>query len=122
MNALHALHAVMELSARLYAIGGELVSITCILASLNFLAGLVQKTYSLGRAIGILYYRYMHKGLKSLCISLIALTITCLIALYESIKFIYVNRHPLYLRANQIRNQVGGWFVYSSPVLSFVSA
>lgn len=62
MSTLHALHFAQNLitgAAKLYAIGGEIFTVTAILWTLNLLASLVRRVYQTGRAIGYIFYRYI---------------------------------------------------------------
>ena len=111
MFSIHALHLIESLT-KLYALGGELISITFILASLNFMAGLVQKTYQLGQIIGKFYFAYLHE----LVIKFIAFYILGCVLTFKGLSWIYANRAELMAKADTMRNQVGALFIYTSPV------
>ena len=62
MTTLHSLHVLENListAAKIYAIGGEIFTVTAILWALNLLANLVQKVYKTGQAVGYIYYRFI---------------------------------------------------------------
>lgn len=66
MTTLHALHLLQHLittAAKLYAIGGEIITATAILWALNLLANLIRKVYQAGRAVGYVYYRFIKPAL-----------------------------------------------------------
>ena len=59
LHALHALENLISIATKLYAIGGEIFTVTAILWLLNLLANVVRKVYQAGRAVGYIYYRFI---------------------------------------------------------------
>ena len=59
LHALHLLEHLISTAAKLYAIGGEIITATAILWALNTLANLVRKVYQAGHALGYIFFRYI---------------------------------------------------------------
>ena len=59
LHALHLLENLISTATKIYAIGGEIFTVTAILWALNLLASLVRKVYQAGHAVGYIYYRFI---------------------------------------------------------------
>jgi hypothetical protein len=59
LHALHLLESLISTATKIYAIGGEIITATAILWTLNLLANVVKKIYQAGRAVGYIYYRFI---------------------------------------------------------------
>ena len=59
LHALHLLENLISTATKIYAIGGEIITATAILWTLNLLANIVRKVYQAGRAVGYIYYRFI---------------------------------------------------------------
>lgn len=62
MNTIHALHLAQSLitgAAKLYAIGGEIFTVTALLWALNLLGNITRKVYQVGRAVGYAYFHHI---------------------------------------------------------------
>jgi len=119
MTTLHILShvdTIITTAMRLYALGGELFSITAILLCLNFLGNCIKNTYAAGYAVGKFYRRYLHKPLKWLLIHAIALIILLAQLTWEGAVVIYKNREEISAAI------ICGWqtvekaFIYESPL------
>tara|TARA_R100000030_G_scaffold52322_1_gene39386 strand:+ start:204 stop:575 length:372 start_codon:yes stop_codon:yes gene_type:complete len=112
--AIEMLESITIWSARVYAIGSEIFTVTAILWCLNFMANLTQNVFELGYAFGKFYRRYLHTHLKSLTIRIIALVILLGELTFEGTQVLYNNRQNILENANNFRNKVGSYFVYAS--------
>ncbi len=113
---LHVLEPVTTLAARAYVIGGEIFTISTILFGLNMLAGLCEKVYDAGLAVGTFYKTYCHEFTKWAAIRLVGLTILMSELAWHYTKYTYKHRHKIIPQLNTYRNQIGSWFTYKSPV------
>jgi len=111
--AIEMLESITIWSARVYAIGSEIFTVTAILWCLNFLGTMIQTTFGFGYAFGKFYRRYLHSHLKSFAIRTIALVIVLFELTFEGAQVVYNNRHELLETVNNIRNRVGSQFVYA---------
>jgi len=69
MNTFHALHLAQSLitgAAKLYAIGGEIFTVTALLWALNLLGNITRKVYQAGRAVGYVYFHYIKPTLAQI--------------------------------------------------------
>ena len=112
-TAMEFVETAIAYGTKIYAIGSEIFSITAILWVLNFLGNAIQKTYNAGFVVGKFYRTYLHKHLKSAAIRIIAGTIFVSILAFEGAVVVYNNRHKIVPTINNIRNMIGGQFVYS---------
>ena len=95
LHILSHLDSFITAAVRLYAIGGEIFSITAILLVLNFMANMIRHTYQVGYAFGKFYRRYLHKPLKWLVVHAIALIILLTQLAWEGAVVIYKNRKEI---------------------------
>ena len=112
---LHILEPVTTLAARAYVIGGEIFTISTILFGLNMLASLCEKVYDAGIAVGTFYRTYCHQFTKWAAIRFAVLLVMTSELAWHGIKYTYRNKHRILYKLNNMRNQVGSWFVYKSP-------
>ncbi len=54
---------------RFYSIASLVLTILIILWLFNFLVGLIQRTYSTGKAIGSLYRNYFHRYFRTIIVA-----------------------------------------------------
>lgn len=101
---------------RLYAIGGELFSVTAILFCLNFIANLVRFTYNAGYQVGNFYRRHLHKPLRWLIIHAIALVILLTQLTWEGAVIVYKNRKEIYGACCNAWHQLERQFTYEYAV------
>ena len=111
--AIEILESVTIWGARVYAIGSEIFAVTAILWCLNFLGNMIQTTFGFGYAFGKFYRRYLHTHLKSFVIRVIALIIVLGEYTWTGAQVVYKNRREILETVNNIRNQVGSYFVYA---------
>ena len=111
--AIEVLESVTLWSARVYAIGSEIFTITAILWCLNFLGTMIQTVFGFGYAFGKFYRRYVHSHLKSLTIRVIALVILLGQLTFEGAQVLYNNRREILENVNIFRDTVGSYFVYA---------
>ena len=65
VNFLDFLEPIQNHFTRLYSTASEIIVVLLILWVLNFVAGLVQKTFSIGKACGGFYRAYLHRHFKA---------------------------------------------------------
>ena len=111
--AIEVLESVTLWSARVYAIGSEIFTITAILWCLNFLGTMIQTVFGFGYAFGKFYRRYVHSHLKSLTIRVIALVILLGQLTFEGAQVLYNNRREILENVNIFRDTVGSYFVHA---------
>ena len=112
--AIELLESVTLWSARVYAIGSEIFTVSAILWCLNFMANMTKNVFEFGYAFGKFYRRYLHTHLKSFVIRVIALAIVLGQLTFEGAQVVYNNRREILETVNNIRNNVGSYFVYAS--------
>ena len=114
----HILEPITTFAARAYVIGGEIFTVTTILFGLNMLAGLVERIYDAGIAVGTFYKTHLHEHTKWLTLRLIALVILTSELTWLGCKVAYRNKHRIIPVLDSVRSTVGGWFVYRSPLIA----
>ncbi len=67
---LQFLQPVQDQFSKVYSIATLILTILIGLWLFNFIAGLIQRTYSIGKAFGGLYRNYFHKYLRSIIVRL----------------------------------------------------
>jgi hypothetical protein len=112
LTLIHHLDTAVQLVSKLYALGGELFSITAMLWCLNIIASMIKKTYQAGYAIGSFYRQYLHQHCKWVAIHLVALIVLIIQMFWEGCMYIYQNRQKYYKVVNDIRNDIGMLFAY----------
>ena len=111
--AIELLESVTLWSARVYAIGSEIFTVTAILWCLNFLGTMIQTTFGFGYAYGKFYRKHLHSLLKSLVVRIIALVILLGQLTFEGAQVLYNNRREILENINIFRDTVGSYFVYA---------
>ena len=66
VNYLQFLEPVQEHVTRVYSTASEIITVLLVLWCLTFIAGLIQRTYSTGRAFGNFYRNYLHRYFKNI--------------------------------------------------------
>ena len=64
---------MQEQVSRIYSTVSGILAVILIVWAVNFIAGLIQKTYGLGVLIGKFYRNYLHKHIRSLVVNIISL-------------------------------------------------
>ena len=67
------LEPMQDQFTRIYSAMSGIIAILLVLWAINLLAGLVQRTYATGKAIGGFYRTYLHRYLKIVFIKLSSL-------------------------------------------------
>lgn len=120
MTTLHILShvdTIITAAMRIYALGGELFSITAILLCVNFMANLVRHTYNAGYQVGKFYRRHLHRPLKWLLIHAIALIILLTQLAWEGAVVIYNNREEIRASIYKAWKSFERAFIYESPTV-----
>ena len=112
--AIEVLESITIWGARVYAIGSEIFTVSAILWCLNFMANMTKNVFEFGYAFGKFYRRYLHTQMKSFVIRVIALIIVLGEYTWTGAQVVYNNRREILETVNNIRNQVGSYFVYAS--------
>ena len=110
--AIEMLESITIWSARVYAIGSEIFTVTAILWCLNFLGNMIQ-SFQFGYAFGKFYRLSYRSLLKSFAIRVIALAIVLGQLTFEGAQVIYNNRREILENVNIFRDTVGSYFVYA---------
>jgi len=114
---LHIIEPITTLAARAYVIGGEIFTVSTILFGLNMLAGLCEKVYDAGIAVGTFYREYCHEFTKWLTIRVITVVVLASELSWLGVKYAYRNKHTVIPALDRARTAIGDLFVYRSPVL-----
>ena len=70
VNYAQFLEPIQDNFTRIYSTMSGIIAIILILWTLNFIGGLIQRTYSIGKAFGSFYRYYMHNYLKGAVVRL----------------------------------------------------
>jgi len=108
------MEAITTFAARAYVIGGEIFTVTTILFGLNMLAGLVERVYDAGIAVGSFYREYCHQFTKWATLRVITLVILASELSWLGLKYVIRNKHRILPTLNEWRNNIGDLFVYKS--------
>jgi len=108
---------IITAAMRIYALGGELFSITALLLCINFLSNCIKNTYEAGYAFGKFYRRHLHRPLKWLIIHLITLIILLTQLAWEGAVVIYNNREEIPASIKSAWRTFEKGFIYESPTL-----
>tara|TARA_Y100001968_G_C19306598_1_gene691951 strand:- start:78 stop:380 length:303 start_codon:yes stop_codon:yes gene_type:complete len=73
LNYLEFLDPLQENFTRIYSTASGVISVLLVLWFLNFIIGLIQKTFATGKAFGNFYRNYLHRYLKVVILKLKAL-------------------------------------------------
>lgn len=114
-HILSHLDSFITAAVRLYAIGGELFSITAILFCVNFMANMIRHTYNAGYQVGKFYRRHLHRPLKWIIIHAIALIILLTQLAWEGAVIIYNNREEIRASIKSAWRTFEKAFIYESP-------
>jgi len=114
-HILSHLDSFITAAVRLYAIGGELFSITAILFCVNFMANMIRHTYNAGYQVGKFYRRHLHRPLKWIIIHAIALIILLTQLAWEGAVVIYNNREEIRAAIYKAWKTFERGFIYESP-------
>ena len=114
-HILSHLDSFITAAVRLYAIGGELFSITAILFCVNFMANMIRHTYNAGYQVGKFYRRHLHRPLKWIIIHAIALIILLTQLAWEGAIVIYMNREEIRAAIYKAWKTFERGFIYESP-------
>ncbi len=68
LNYFHFLEPIQDHVTRIYSTTSEILTVVVIIWCLNFIAGMIQRTYSTGQAFGRFYGRYLHKSIVALTV------------------------------------------------------
>ena len=68
---LQFLEPIQEQLNKVYSIASLALTVLICLWLFNFIVGLIQRTYSVGKAIGSFYRNYFHKFLRNAIISIL---------------------------------------------------
>ena len=68
---LQFLEPIQEQLNKVYSIASLALTVLIFLWLFNFIVGLIQRTYSVGKALGGFYRNYFHKYLRKLIISIL---------------------------------------------------
>ena len=66
VNYLQFLEPVQEHVTRVYSTASEIITVLLVLWCLNFIAGMIQKTFATGQAFGRFYRNHLHGFLRKL--------------------------------------------------------
>ena len=116
-HATAALETATAYGARIYMMASEVFTISAILWTLNFMAGMVEKTYTAGRTVGSFYFANLHQFVIASCKHIIAFVILAAQLVYEGAQIVYTNRREIVAKLNDYRNAIGQQFAYTSPAI-----
>jgi len=73
LNYLQFLEPMQDQLTRIYSAMSGIIAVILVLWVLNLIAGLIQRTFAIGKAIGSFYRRYLHSSLKTTLVKLSSL-------------------------------------------------
>ena len=73
VNYVQFLEPMQDQFLKIYSTMSGIIAVLFVLWTLNFIAGLIQRTYSTGKAFGGFYRNYLHRYLKVAFIKFISL-------------------------------------------------
>ena len=73
VNFLQFLEPMQDQFSRIYSTMSGIIAVILVLWVLNLIAGLIQRTYSTGKAFGGFYRNYLHRWLKSIILKVLML-------------------------------------------------
>ena len=73
VNYLQFLEPMQEQVLKIYSMASGIITVILVIWVINFLVGLIRKTYSTGIVIGTFYRNYIHRYLKSLLLKIVSL-------------------------------------------------
>ena len=73
VDLLPILNPMQEQVSKVFTVFSGVIIIVLALWFLNFIFSLIQRIYSIGKAIGSFYRAYLHKYLKALFVSLLSI-------------------------------------------------
>ncbi len=114
-HAAAAIETATVYGTRIYMMASEVFTISAILWTLNFMAGLVEKTYNAGRTIGAFYFANLHDYVITAIRHIIAFAIFISQLVYEGAQYVYTNRNDILAQLNTYRHNIGKLFTYESP-------
>ncbi len=114
----HILEPIITTGARIYAVAGEVFTITTLLYGLKLMSGLIETTYKAGFTFGKFYRHYLHEHLKASAIAVIAFVILVCQLTFEGAQLVYNNRVNILNQLKQSWNNLERAFVYESPTLA----
>tara|TARA_Y100001968_G_C19402256_1_gene741643 strand:- start:603 stop:863 length:261 start_codon:yes stop_codon:yes gene_type:complete len=65
VNYLQFLEPMQEQFTKIYSTFSQVIIVILAIWTLNLIVGLIQKTYSTGKAVGYFYRNYLHKHIRS---------------------------------------------------------
>tara|TARA_Y100001968_G_scaffold260948_1_gene248688 strand:+ start:2554 stop:2853 length:300 start_codon:yes stop_codon:yes gene_type:complete len=71
-NYIQFLEPLQENVSRVYSTASEIITVLLVLWFLNFIAGLIQRTYATGKAFGGFYRNYLHRTFQSMFLKIIS--------------------------------------------------
>ncbi len=114
MTTLHLLsHAepLLTAASRLYALGGEVFTITTLLWGLRLLSGLIETTYNAGLIAGKFYKLHLHKWtVRAAAFYWLGCVLT-----WQGLRWCYEHRAEILASLNSFRHEIEALFVYRSP-------
>ena len=71
-NYIQFLEPIQENVSRIYSTASEIITVLLVLWFLNFIAGLIQRTYATGKAFGNFYRNYLQRTFESVFLKIIS--------------------------------------------------
>ena len=73
INYIQFLEPMQDQFTRVFSTMSGVIGVILVLWVLNFIAGLIQKTYSIGKIFGSFYRNYLHKSFKTLVVKILSI-------------------------------------------------
>ncbi len=73
INYAQLIEPMQDQFARIYSTMSGIIGVLLVLWILNFIAGLIHRTYMIGRAFGSFYRNYLHKYIKAITLQVLSL-------------------------------------------------
>ena len=115
-HASAALDTAVAYGAKAYAVASEVFTISAIMWCLNFMANMIEKTYTAGNVVGNFYFTHIHDGLMSTLYTLLIATVSVIAWTAGYLTYVYRHKHVYAAKLNELRDTISAAFTYQSPV------
>ena len=117
-HASTAIDTVVAYGAKAYTVASEVFTISAIMWCLNFMANMIEKTYTAGTVVGDFYFTHIHEWLMSTLYTLLITTVSVIAWTAGYLTYVYKHKHVYAAKLNELRDTVSAAFTYQSPALA----
>ena len=118
MTTLNMIHTITTTGAKVYAVAGELFTITTMMWCLSMMSNMIEKCYAAGIIAGEFYKTHLDDHARNAVIAIIAFIILTGQLAYEGAQLLYNNREEIGYNIATGWNRLERSFTYESPVMT----